>query len=190
MGLEKYAIWRETVRMNKELTPRLREFCERYLLTSNAAASARAAGYAKTTANSAYGLLRRPEVAAHLALRGQELINERVNPRRVLLELEAIAFADMADYAVVENGAVRVPDTSAFKRFGPWEAGPSPWGRPVQALKQGTRGPEVRMYDKLKALEILGRAMRMFERQAQDEMQDQASQLSQISQISLFGEEE
>lgn len=140
----------------RKLTPRQQEFCERYLLSSNAAKSAREAGYALSTASKkAYALLRLPQVAAYLERRGRELIDERVNPRRILLELEAAAFSDITDFAAVEQGAFAVRDSAD------WPAGAS---RAVAGLHEGVRGVELKLYDKTKALEILGKAVGVFGR--------------------------
>ncbi|MGN1089177.1 MAG: terminase small subunit [Huintestinicola sp.] len=74
--------------------------------------------------------------------------------RAVLSELEAIAFSDFSDFVsletVPERGQVlTVTDTALLKRKG---------RRAVCQIKAGTKGIEVKLYDKLKALELLGKS--------------------------------
>lgn len=128
------------------MKPMQKLFCEAYLVSGNAAESARQAGY---SAGHGRRLLRREEVRDYIERRTRELIDERVNPRRVLLELERIAFSDVTDYAEVAGGRCVIKDTAQ------WPAGAT---AAVEVLSEGVRGPEVRLLGKMKALELLGRA--------------------------------
>ncbi len=83
---------------------------------------------------------------------------------RVLKSLEEIAFADFSHYAYIETGEDGVQyivkatgDISSAKR------------RAICTLKQGTKGIELKLYDKIKALELLGRITGLFKDNDSDE---------------------
>lgn len=132
--------------MNGALKPMQRLFCEAYIVSGNAAESARRAGY---SAQHSYRLLRQKNIREYISRRTKELIEERIQPQRVLLELERIAFSDVTHYAEVSEGRTVVKDTAL------WPVGAS---AAVEVVSEGVRGPEVRLLGKLKALELLGRA--------------------------------
>lgn len=81
----------------------------------------------------------------------------------IIRELKRIAFADFSHYASVEteDGIQKLvfSDTAALK------VGDR---RAVAMVKQGTRGVEVKLYDKMKALELLGRTIGLFSDKTDD----------------------
>ena len=99
-------------------------------------------------------MLRNVKVAAYI----QERIEERqkrteVTQDMVINELAAIAFAKATDYAEVVNGFVRIKDTARLsdKQISA-----------IAGIKEGANGIEIKMNDKEKALELLGRHLGMF----------------------------
>lgn len=74
---------------------------------------------------------------------------------RVLAELAAIAFANGADY-------VRIASTDGTVEFVPTEKLTQDKRSAISAIKQGQSGTEVKTYDKLRALELLGKHMGLF----------------------------
>ena len=97
---------------------------------------------------------------------------------RVLRELAAIGFADILDYAEI----VREGDGVEL-RIRPTEEIPRRARSAVAGIKQGTRGVEIKLADKLSALEKLGRHLGLFEKRPETEDPD----LDRI-RTELFGE--
>lgn len=163
-----------------ELTEKQKLFADEYLIDYNATRAYKAAGYAVTTdgsaATSAIRLLRNAKVHQYI----KEIQDERVQrveirQDQVLFELAKIAFANGSDFAKVvtkkvpqevidpqtgepelvecESQEVEIVDTdklSANTRAA------------ISGIKRGRNGIEVSSYDKLKALELLGKHMGMF----------------------------
>ena len=96
----------------------------------------------------------------YLAGRRQEMARRAVAPEQVLLELARIGFADVADYVTVEQGKLQVTD---LERMDPAAR------RAIVAVKSGNSGVEVKLADKLKALELMGKNLGLFERGARKE---------------------
>ena len=99
-------------------------------------------------------MLRNVKVAEYIAERMQAR-QERteITQDRVLEELAAIAFARATDYAEVKDDQVFIKDTAGLS------------GNQIKAvagIKQGKFGIEVKLNDKEKALELLGRHLGMF----------------------------
>jgi len=80
--------------------------------------------------------------------------NLPMDPGAVLAELSAIASARVTDFLAVEDGAVVVHST---KKLTPEQAAA------VCSIEKSAGGIKVKFYDKLKALELLGKHMGLFE---------------------------
>lgn len=140
------------------LTEKQKRFVSEYLIDLNATQAAIRAGYSKKTADRIGAeLLGKTWVAAAI----REAIDRRqkrveITQERVLQELAAIAFASGADFAEVsENGSVNIIPTKELaqdKR------------KAIASIKKGRYGTEVSTYDKVRALEMLGKHLGMFER--------------------------
>lgn len=75
---------------------------------------------------------------------------EIITPESLLFQLRAIATTDVTDLIRVENGQLSVTDTQCL----------SPQQRAaVASIEKGTGGIKIKLYDKLKALELLCRLM-------------------------------
>lgn len=136
-------------------------FLEEYLRTFNAAAAARAAGYAPTNARDrGYRLLQMPHMQAAVKERLAEL---QMQSEEVLTRLTAMARADMLDF-INEDGAFDMDKVRA--------AG---FGRLIKKYKLNRRtivqreGPpiiedqlEIELHDAQSALVHLGRSMALF----------------------------
>lgn len=90
----------------------------------------------------------------------------------MLKELSAIAFSDFTDLVSVETDpeegqVIVIKDTSLLKRD---------CRKAISSVKAGTKGVEIKLYDKLRALELLGRVNGIFsdkdagEKEALDEL--------------------
>lgn len=91
-----------------------------------------------------------------------EYIKQRMDARaerteitqdRVLKELAKIGFADVTDFVTVEGGCVKVKDTKTM---------PSDKIGAIAGIKEGTAGIEIKLNDKGKALELIGRHLGMW----------------------------
>lgn len=140
------------------LNERQKKFCDEYLIDLNATQAANRAGYSEKTAYSmGQRLLKNVEVAAYIEKRrGAQINRTQITQDRVLVELAKVAFADGTDFATVgkRNRVTLVPtdDLPPEKRAA------------VASVKKGAKGAvEVKTYDKVKALELLGRHLGMFD---------------------------
>lgn len=98
----------------------------------------------------------------------------------MLRELAAIGFYDIRDVAEI----VREGD-SVELRIRPTDEMPRRGRAAIAGVKQGTRGVELKLGDKLGALEKLGRYLGLFERRAPEE-----NELVDAIRDELFGESE
>lgn len=138
------------------MTKKQKRFIEEYLIDLNATQAAIRAGYSPDTAYSIGNEnLKKPEIKAHIDKAMAERSKRTgVNADRVVMELAKIAFVnadDVIDFktATVKEGA-RPEDMAA-----------------IQSVKVKTFGEdglerEIKMADKIKTLELLGRHLGMF----------------------------
>ncbi len=92
----------------------------------------------------------------------------KISKKRIMAEIAAIAFSDFTKYVSVEDvpgegQILTVTDSKCLSRD---------CKRAVCSVKAGTKGIEVKLYDKLRALELLGKAYGAF---AADEGEDEAA---------------
>lgn len=152
----------------KDLTAKQKRFCDEYLIDLNATQAAIRAGYSEKNADKiASQLLGKTRVAEEIQKRKAER-SERteITQDMVLRELAAIAFANatdivqVAEKAFVTDGGneVMLPDviiTETSKLT-------SEQKKAIAGIKQGRNGIEVKMNDKTRALELLGKHLGMF----------------------------
>lgn len=138
------------------MTKKQKRFVEEYLIDLNATQAAIRAGYSPDTAYSiGQENLKKPEIK----MRIEKAMAERsrrtgINQDRVLRELARVAFANASDVINMEDATLRADasedDTAA-----------------IQSVKVKTFGEdgverEIKMGDKLKALELIGKHLGMF----------------------------
>lgn len=108
----------------------------------------------------------------------------KITKKAVLNELAAIAFSDFSKFAKIavdENGeqVIILTDTgklSADSR------------KALCSVKAGTKGIEIKLYDKLRALEILGRVCGIYGGEDEDEKTAIAELRSLFEGSDVFGE--
>ena len=151
-----------------KLTPKQMRFVDEWLIDFNGKQAAIRAGYsAKTAEATAARLLRNVKVQAEISRRQKDLQKRtEVSQDRVVKELARIAFANATDYAHVETRTVEKSDgaeassqTVVLRDTAELSADQC---AAIAGIKQGTNGVEVKLHDKIKALELLGRHIGMF----------------------------
>lgn len=158
------------------MTPKQKLFAEEYLKDLNATQSAIRAGYSKKTA---YAIgqenLKKPEIQKAI----QELMNKRskineITADNVLKELASIAFADSTDYAKIKHKTV-VNDVTGEKEevtyveFTDTDDLSEEQKKAISAIKYTRNGIAVETHNKLKALELLGKHLGMFDEQQEEQ---------------------
>ena len=134
-------------------------FCQEYMVDLNATQAAIRAGYSAKTANkSAWRVMARDDVRREIQrLMGERSDRTRVSADRVLLELARIAFVNPTDVLSVVDSSVKAgmsPDDAAVIAGIKVKISPAKDGEHIER--------EVRLHDKVKALELLGRHLNLF----------------------------
>ncbi len=140
-----------------KLTEKQKRFVLEYLVDLNATAAAKRAGYKDP--NIGRQLITKNNVSAAV----QKAMAERqkrteITQDMVVRELAKVAFANGTFYARVTGGGAQVELTDT-------EALTEDQRAAVSGIKEGRFGIEVSTYDKVRALELLGRHLGVFERQ-------------------------
>lgn len=136
-----------------KLTEKQKRFCEEYLIDLNATQAANRAGYKNTEIGRQ--LITKNNVLEYLSeLRSKQSERTQITADRVLKELAAIAFTDRTELARVnEQGNVSITPTDELAEN---------TRKAIAGIKEGKNGIEVSSYDKLKALELIGKHIGMF----------------------------
>ena len=74
--------------------------------------------------------------------------------QKILEELQVIAFARATDYVGIQGDQLVVKDTDSL---------PQDAGAAIASIERSTTGLKVKFYDKLKALELLGKCYGLFD---------------------------
>lgn len=155
------------------LTEKQAIFCEEYLTDFNAT-RAYLAAYPRiksetTAASCGARMLRNAKVVDYLHVRMEEREKRtQITQDRVLLELARIAFANTTDFAqVVEQIDTDADTGQELRRYQGIELTLterlSPDQRAALAeIKSGRDGPSIKLHDKVKALELIGKHLAMF----------------------------
>ena len=139
------------------MTKKQKRFVDEYLIDLNATQAAIRAGYSPDTAGSIGGEnLKKPEISGAIAKAMAERSKRTgINQDRVLRELARIAFANAADIINTEDATLKADasedDTAA-----------------IESVKVKTFGEdgverEIKMADKIKALDLLGKHLGMYQ---------------------------
>ncbi|NFG27694.1 terminase small subunit [Clostridium botulinum] len=142
-----------------KMTAKQKLFCNEYLIDLNATQAAIRAGYSESSARDiGYENLTKPHIAAYIEKRmGKREIRTEITQDKVLNELAKIGFANIDDYVVVDSSSgydkVIIKDTKDI---------PDDKISAISSIKQGANGVEVKLHDKVRALENIGRHLGMF----------------------------
>lgn len=142
------------------LTAKQRRFVDEYLVDLNATAAARRAGYSPT---SAPRLLATPAVAeAVTEAQATRAARLQLSQDDVVRELAAIAFTDLRDVAEWGNDPDEGEAQRPLLRLRPSSGLDARAAAAIESVKISDRGVAIRLHDKLRALELLGRHLGMF----------------------------
>jgi len=146
------------------MTEQRKRFCDRYFETLNGYQSAIYAGYSELSARSqASQILDEDEIQEYLQkLREEYSIKHGVNKDRVIDEYRKIAFSDVRNVLTIDGGLRSIDDLdddtaaaiSGIESFDEFTR---------EGEKLGTNR-KIKMYDKLRALEALGKHLGLFEK--------------------------
>jgi len=167
-----------------KLSAKQKKFCEEYLIDLNSTQAAIRAGYSENTARSIGSEnLTKPDIQAYLNSIRSELQNEtKITTERVLAEYAKIAFFDIREVYDVDGGLTNIKQlddnsAGALSSVKSMEE----WGEDDEGNKIiiGTT-KEVKVFDKIRALDALGKHLGLFEKDNQQKLpiQIDASKLS------------
>lgn len=141
------------------MTKKQKVFCKEYLIDLNSTQAAIRAGYsAKTAYSTGQRMLKNVETQKYI----QELMEKRearteVTQDMIIQELAAIAFSRVTDYVNIKSkgniAMVTVKETEGLSDM---------QVKALAGIKEGANGIEVKLNDKQKALELLGRHLGMW----------------------------
>lgn len=149
-------------------------FAEEYLVDLNATQAAIRAGYSAKTANRiGQRLLTKVDVQKEIQEgKRKRTIRTQITQDSVLRELAAIGFARATDYAfIAEDGHVVLTPTERLT---------DDQKIAVAGVKETQFGVEVKMHDKLRALEMLGKHLGLFDARSSNEQEKQNNLLDAI----------
>ena len=144
------------------MTEKQKIFADEYLVDLNATRAYLVAYPSvkkeQTAAAAGARLLRHVKVAAYIAERMEERQKRtEVTQDRVVQELAAIAFAKATDYVTIKsNGPAAVVMIKSTEDLSDEQI------RAIAGIREGANGIEVKLNDKQKALELLGRHLGMW----------------------------
>ena len=136
-----------------KLTEKQKRFVAEYMVDLNATAAARRAGYKDPKIGRQ--LITKNNVSAEIAKRREQLQSKlEITQETVLQELAAIAFANGTDFVTVTGaGLLCVKPTNEVAR----EKLPA-----IAGIKYNQMGIEIKLHDKVRALELLGKHLGVF----------------------------
>ena len=150
------------------LTDKQEMFCQEYLIDLNATQSAIRAGYSERTAHSigAENLIK-PEIQARISeLNKSRLEATGISQKRVLEEYAKIAFFDIREIFDVDGGLINVKqlDSNNAGAIASIKSSEE-WGEDKEGnrIVTGTL-KEVKVFDKIRALQDLGKHLGLFEK--------------------------
>lgn len=149
---------------NKPLTPKIKRFCDEYLVDSNATKAAKRAGYAEKSAHvQAHDLLKKPNVIKYIEER-QRAIAEKleITQEMVIAEYAKLAFSNIGNYLSYNDSGVNLVPSDDIK---PEHL--SCISEVSQTVTESGGTVKFKMHDKKGALDSLSRHLGIFNDKAE-----------------------
>lgn len=167
--------------MERNLTARQEKFCQEYLIDLNATQAAIRAGYMPTAARATGSEnLTKPDIQSRLSeLNKSRLEATGISQKRVLEEYAKIAFFDIREIFDVDGGLINVKQLDANNAGAIASIKSSEeWGEDDEGNKiiTGTM-KEVKVFDKIRALQDLGKHLGLFEKDNSQKAIEQPKQV-------------
>lgn len=177
-----------------KMTAKQQRFCDEYLIDLNATQAAIRAGYSEKTARKiGQENLTKPDIQEYLQKK-QKKREQRteITQDMVLRELAIIAFSNAADYAKVIEKEITVEVEGEEVPVLDKEGNPMTYKtvepiltddlteeqkKALAVIKKGRDGFEVKPYDKLRALEMLGRHLGMWDKKSERDIEEQIARI-------------
>lgn len=145
-------------------------FCEEYIIDLNATKAAERAGYSKKTAYSqGHDLLKKSEISSAIAefrLKLQEKTS--ISAEKVVNELAKVAFANTTDFVSIQDIQVKKGRKMVTMRVPVFELTSDipedKRGAIAEISSSDSGGTRIKTHDKVKALELLGKHLGVFEK--------------------------
>lgn len=159
------------------ITEKQKAFVDEYLIDLNATRAYKAVYKSckkdETARVNGSRLLTNANVRTYLSERQKDIQKRtEVTQERIIHELASIAFADVADYVrVTEQEGLPVVELTPTKDI------PASKRAAIAGIKQGNNGIEIKLHNKLDALDKLGRHLGMFKERDTEEQNGQLQAL-------------
>lgn len=167
------------------LTPKQEQFCQEYLIDLNATQAAIRSSYSPATAASqGQRLLRNVEIQARISeLNKSRLEATGISQKRVLKEYAKIAFFDIREIFDVDGGLINVKQLDANNAGAIASIKSSEeWGEDEEGNRVVTGTlKEVKVFDKIRALQDLGKHLGLFEKDNSQKVVEQPKQVIVIN---------
>lgn len=130
------------------------KFCKEFIKDFNGSRAARAAGYsAKNSRQTAAKFLTFPNIQKQIKIEADKMNQETDNDiRKIITELQIIAFGDIKDICEWDEEVIRLKESETLDEK----------SRAINEVSETKVGTKVKMHDKLRALEMLGRYHSIF----------------------------
>lgn len=152
------------------LTDKQKRFVEEYLVDLNATQAAARAGYKDP--NIGRQLISKNNVSEAIEkAKSERSERTEITQDMVLRELAAIGFARVTDYVQIRDGCVHLTQTD--------ELSPDQ-KRAVASIREGRHGIEVKLYDKIRALEKIGEHLGMFDGKTELDRREQEARIANL----------
>lgn len=144
--------------MNKELNEKQKKFCEEYLVDFNACQAAIRAGYVKNSARiHASRMLSNDNIQRYIQELADQKLKETGDPiKKIICELQMIAFGDMRDFMEWDDRRITwksVEELGEKTRL---------ISEVKETVTQHGGSRSLKLHDKMKAIEMLGRYYKIF----------------------------
>ena len=171
--------------MEDKLTPKQKAFADEYLVDLNATRAYKAVYKNIKSENTAVvngsKLLRNTKVANYLQLKMDERAKAtQITAERTLRAINNLAEASITDVVTLtteEDGTIKM-QIADFAKL------PENIKKAIQSIKQGKDGTiEIKMHDKLKALELQAKHLGMFNEKTADKNEDTEKALNRLDEV-------